>query len=384
MFFVYFFYILGDNWNGIMKDTLRDDCDDEADCVRNCCVSAIIAPIFFVIFVLMAQFVLVNVVVAVLMKHLEESHKQIEDDELDMEELEREMIQAQKFEEEQALCMQLDESSSIQKRPLEKVLSLPSDFTYNSSIFENRYNAQRRQTLQFSSNGTSRLSDFNHSAVLAEDRSTSSGKIPEFELGEMKPKTKQKSKKDSIEIEQCNINAIHTPNSSRKFDREISLDERQMIPKAQQTKSIDVKRTSCDQLHSRDCKTTNFNQKTNVKQMEKCANKPLTEKLTTSKDSLVMAADHAKKALYRRSSLKFDYGNTPVTKTSIPLTKSQSVNRSGSCRQLFKQHALDDDADIDENSLLLPVLNKLRPHHVEKNKNAEETSLHYKNNHEKE
>lgn len=33
------------------------------------------APIFFVVFVLMAQFVLVNVVVAVLMKHLEESHK---------------------------------------------------------------------------------------------------------------------------------------------------------------------------------------------------------------------------------------------------------------------------------------------------------------------
>jgi len=60
-----------------MKDTLRDDCDYEADCVRNCCVSTIIAPIFFVIFVLMAQFVLVNVVVAVLMKHLEESHKQV-------------------------------------------------------------------------------------------------------------------------------------------------------------------------------------------------------------------------------------------------------------------------------------------------------------------
>lgn len=67
----------GDNWNGIMKDTLRDNCDDTEDCIRNCCVSSIIAPIFFVIFVLMAQFVLVNVVVAVLMKHLEESHKQV-------------------------------------------------------------------------------------------------------------------------------------------------------------------------------------------------------------------------------------------------------------------------------------------------------------------
>lgn len=67
----------GDNWNGIMKDTLRDNCDESADCVRNCCVHSGIAPMFFVIFVLMAQFVLVNVVVAVLMKHLEESHKQV-------------------------------------------------------------------------------------------------------------------------------------------------------------------------------------------------------------------------------------------------------------------------------------------------------------------
>lgn len=61
----------------LFQDTLRDDCDDQTDCVRNCCVHAGIAPIFFVIFVLMAQFVLVNVVVAVLMKHLEESHKQV-------------------------------------------------------------------------------------------------------------------------------------------------------------------------------------------------------------------------------------------------------------------------------------------------------------------
>jgi len=70
----------GDNWNGIMKDTLREECDDTEDCLRNCCVNQYVAPMFFVVFVLMAQFVLVNVVVAVLMKHLEESHKQMEDD----------------------------------------------------------------------------------------------------------------------------------------------------------------------------------------------------------------------------------------------------------------------------------------------------------------
>ncbi|CAK8686115.1 unnamed protein product [Clavelina lepadiformis] len=64
----------GDNWNGIMKDTLRNtDCSSAPDCTRNCCVSSIISPLYFVVFVMMAQFVLVNVVIAVLMKQLEES-----------------------------------------------------------------------------------------------------------------------------------------------------------------------------------------------------------------------------------------------------------------------------------------------------------------------
>lgn len=74
----------GDNWNGIMKvsyfqenlnrnliflkDTLRQD--DSPIGPKNPFVTAI-APIYFVIFVLMAQFVLVNVVVAVLMKKLD-------------------------------------------------------------------------------------------------------------------------------------------------------------------------------------------------------------------------------------------------------------------------------------------------------------------------
>ncbi|CAG9584805.1 unnamed protein product [Danaus chrysippus] len=120
----------GDNWNGIMKDTLREDCDSSVDCVRNCCVSTIIAPIFFVVFVLMAQFVLVNVVVAVLMKHLEESHKQMED-EIDMDvELERELEREADDEEDRALCRALEECVSP-PRPLNKVPSLPANFTYS-------------------------------------------------------------------------------------------------------------------------------------------------------------------------------------------------------------------------------------------------------------
>ncbi|KAL0279686.1 UNVERIFIED_CONTAM: hypothetical protein PYX00_001187 [Menopon gallinae] len=160
----------GDNWNGIMKDTLRDDCEDNPDCVKS--VSTIIAPIFFVIFVLMAQFVLVNVVVAVLMKHLEESHKQMED-ELDMEvELERELQQEQEVMEEE-LCLQAlnaeNQANNPIKRPLGKVLSLPANFIYHtgasskdssalkiddpgsrrgSSIsYQSSYQVRRRQTL---------------------------------------------------------------------------------------------------------------------------------------------------------------------------------------------------------------------------------------------
>ena len=69
--------ITGDNWNGIMKDTLREECDDTEDCLRVFFVDLFVAPLFFFVFFLMAQFVLVNFVVAVLMKHLEESHKQV-------------------------------------------------------------------------------------------------------------------------------------------------------------------------------------------------------------------------------------------------------------------------------------------------------------------
>ncbi|KAK6642810.1 hypothetical protein RUM43_004312 [Polyplax serrata] len=140
----------GDNWNGIMKDTLRDNCDDNTDCVKNCCVSTIIAPIFFVIFVLMAQFVLVNVVVAVLMKHLEESHKQMED-ELDMEvELERELQQEQEELEEEMCLRSLEvenDSKGRVKRPLGKVLSLPSNFIYHSEANKNDSSFQIDDTI---------------------------------------------------------------------------------------------------------------------------------------------------------------------------------------------------------------------------------------------
>ncbi|XP_068582968.1 voltage-dependent T-type calcium channel subunit alpha-1H-like [Cebidichthys violaceus] len=70
----------GDNWNGIMKDTLRECRPQERHCLT---YLPLISPIYFVTFVLTAQFVLVNVVVAVLMKHLEESNKEALLDEME-------------------------------------------------------------------------------------------------------------------------------------------------------------------------------------------------------------------------------------------------------------------------------------------------------------
>lgn len=57
----------------LFQDTLREDCDNSDNCSYNCCVNPFITPVYFVVFVLISQFVLVNVVVAVLMKHLEVS-----------------------------------------------------------------------------------------------------------------------------------------------------------------------------------------------------------------------------------------------------------------------------------------------------------------------
>ncbi|CAB1344287.1 unnamed protein product, partial [Coregonus sp. 'balchen'] len=67
----------GDNWNGIMKDTLRECLPEEHSCLT---YLPLVSPVYFVTFVLTAQFVLVNVVVAVLMKHLEESNKEAQEE----------------------------------------------------------------------------------------------------------------------------------------------------------------------------------------------------------------------------------------------------------------------------------------------------------------
>ncbi|XP_049576538.1 voltage-dependent T-type calcium channel subunit alpha-1I [Syngnathus scovelli] len=71
----------GDNWNGIMKDTLRE-CPPGFPGSDYGCHAGLqfISPLYFVSFVLTAQFVLINVVVAVLMKHLDDSNKEAQED----------------------------------------------------------------------------------------------------------------------------------------------------------------------------------------------------------------------------------------------------------------------------------------------------------------
>lgn len=339
-----------------MKDTLRDDCDDAADCVRNCCVSTVIAPIFFVIFVLMAQFVLVNVVVAVLMKHLEESHKQMED-EIDMDtELEREFQQEQEFEEEQALCLQLQEEENLfQKRPLAKILSLPSNFTYNTPVFENKFNTQRRQTLHYL-NQTLRTSSSERPNMFDEKNSICEG----TEIDDTMPKT-------DLEVTTSNLSSSigsRKDNNLRKgwhkrFKKELSLDED--CGRREQNR-LEVKRMSCDNLPWK----LDRNSKESVNLLEP---KKSLETLSVSKENF--SAANIVTAI-KEDNLKGN-GNTIFIKTepsnniangaaksflSVPLLQQRNRVCSGSCKQLFKQQAMEEETEIDENSLLLPTISK--------------------------
>lgn len=70
----------GDNWNGMLRDAIRTDgteCTEDASdqCQENCYtpMAANVAPLYFVSFVLIAQFVMLNLVVGFLMQELDEA-----------------------------------------------------------------------------------------------------------------------------------------------------------------------------------------------------------------------------------------------------------------------------------------------------------------------
>ena len=62
----------GDNWSGIMRDTLRLCRPGDDGCLSYLHLAS---PIWFTSFVVMGQFMLVNLVVAAIMQALEESNE---------------------------------------------------------------------------------------------------------------------------------------------------------------------------------------------------------------------------------------------------------------------------------------------------------------------
>ncbi|XP_065095461.1 voltage-dependent T-type calcium channel subunit alpha-1G isoform X3 [Ochlerotatus camptorhynchus] len=355
----------GDNWNGIMKDTLRDDCDDAADCVKNCCVSTIIAPIFFVIFVLMAQFVLVNVVVAVLMKHLEESHKQMEDD-LDIEtELEREFEREQEFEEEQALCMQLDDDQKqLQKRPLTKVSSLPSNFTYSTPIAEKKSNIHRRQTIQYINQNINIQHSYTNSNSYDE---TAENDIPNEDDESFNSVNESSSAKNTNKKIHINKSFF----SKNNADKRASLDEFNKPHKIVEELEKDDKISSTKSANNwRENQSEQALKESENNIKLSCptiisSSKPLAKNSKTDYRQLSLDHDakmnimHDNIAIVPGSSANFSNTSNALntlggTKSFLSVPKLQPKSRSGSTKQLFKQVALDEENETNENSLLLP------------------------------
>uniref|UniRef100_A0A3P8RS47 Ion transport domain-containing protein n=1 Tax=Amphiprion percula TaxID=161767 RepID=A0A3P8RS47_AMPPE len=90
------------------QDTLRECRPQDRHCLT---YLPFISPVYFVTFVLTAQFVLVNVVVAVLMKHLEESNKEAQLEEMEERKEREEMREREERREREEACRRLSASS---------------------------------------------------------------------------------------------------------------------------------------------------------------------------------------------------------------------------------------------------------------------------------
>ena len=71
---------IGDNSYRIFSDTMRAPplCDDSTDCKVNCCAMPGVQPLYFVSFSICTNLVIQNVMVAILMRELANSHEVIE------------------------------------------------------------------------------------------------------------------------------------------------------------------------------------------------------------------------------------------------------------------------------------------------------------------
>ncbi|XP_054086828.1 uncharacterized protein LOC105219445 [Zeugodacus cucurbitae] len=456
----------GDNWNGIMKDTLREDCDDADDCVRDCCVSRVIAPIFFVIFVLMAQFVLVNVVVAVLMKHLEESHKQMED-EMDMEvELERELVREQEFESEQKLCQQLEQQPQPPPpaRQLNKIKSLPKNFTYSTPSLDKKFPsvlsgsgigigigiggvraagiAGRRQTVQYinqpNSIGLAELGRGTQigagvgAAVGSSGTAGGSGGVgasgallaPQALNARLNTTAAENSFDTKLQL-QPTAGALgrrgRRSSTAFRSKRGLLAKERSLDEQAIRRRTLESKRMSCDSLpwggdindyrrgtifeslesdgggspsstyDVRSIRSEDVAATANAAARSSGAPDALSivsasvisEKITTTPITTPLAAINAATATLPNTGVppppgsvtapRRTYGRSLSTDQACASSVGGSSSgrgvgllsvprsmpprsRSGSTKQLFKQQALDEDPDMDENTLLLPIV----------------------------
>lgn len=334
----------GDNWNGIMKDTLRDNCDDAADCVRNCCVSTVIAPIFFVIFVLMAQFVLVNVVVAVLMKHLEESHKQMEDDlEIDNQ-LEREFQKTQNDRAEQQLCLQLTEGDSmLQKRPLAKVSSLPANFTFSTPIFEKKYNLQaRRQTVQY----------MHHAMALTDPRNTTTS------LYDPNNSILERGESSHTDLDEADPDEITFDRSTTSLGSKLKFEPKAKNMFRKQKLSTDSSKDETAELCNMKPKSTKIEPAKivpAVRAKEKEGEVLLLPENIDSQFAKFKQQDANRRPILATRSCSTD---SPKSSSFLPIPKIAQRSCSSSSKQLFKQAAVEEDPDMDESSLLLPSTSK--------------------------
>ncbi|XP_030634877.1 voltage-dependent T-type calcium channel subunit alpha-1H [Chanos chanos] len=146
----------GDNWNGIMKDTLKE-CRGGDGCLS---YLPLLSPLYFVTFVLIAQFVLVNVVVAVLMKHLEESNKEARE-EAEMEAEIKEELQMGRRQSNASRggatgsenIATYDDSRhgnllSVSRPPVTRMLSLPNDSYMFHTVRPGRAQYSRKESME--------------------------------------------------------------------------------------------------------------------------------------------------------------------------------------------------------------------------------------------
>lgn len=329
------------------------------------------------------------------MRHLEESHKQMEDD-LDLEtELEREIEREQEFEEDHALCMQLEtDKTQIQKRPLTKVSSLPSNFTYSTPTVNKKFNtATRRQTVQY----------FNQNYLgMTAMNAYNNGNINPSSGGSSQPNTICESAENDNELaEEDEVNKI-------PIQQQRLTNRRNFLNKFK-TQSFDAKYLSVEP-HSGVAGPDDFKINDNHSIINKESNnkngQSKVEPSTTSNGSSTINnllinkksinlnnnggnnSGCSKKINYRQSSLDIDNRRTAgpnlnITNTnllssnnnninncsrntnaslignksylSVPKLQKTSQSRSGSTKQLFKQVALDEDDHTNESSLLLPI-----------------------------